>query len=129
LTPANTALLTAVDGENKFAIGAVRECDSREAPGLAEVIRFTDQPDVAEVAIPIVDGLQERGLGRILLERLLHASRQRRIHRVRFEALSSNGRMRNLLHDAAPDAVIHTHGPTFTAEVPLVATAAPRTGG
>jgi GNAT superfamily N-acetyltransferase len=127
LTPSTAASLTAVDGENHFAIGAVRERGGREEPaGLAEAIRLSGCADVAEVAIAVVDGLQGRGLGRILLERLLDASRERNIHRLRFEVLSSNGRMRNLLHDVAADRVIHQHGSTFTAEVPL---AAADTGG
>lgn len=122
LSPAATAYLTAVDGENHFALGAVREPDGREEPaGLAEFVRLADQPDVAEIGIAIVDGLQGRGLGRELLERLIEAARERGIHQVRFEVLSANSRMRNLLHDVVPDASVRYDGPTFTAEVSLAA--------
>ncbi|MGH7630486.1 MAG: GNAT family N-acetyltransferase [Gemmatimonadales bacterium] len=61
--------------------------------------------------------LERHGLGRVLLERLIAASRERGIRRVRFEVLSADSRMRNLLRDIAPDATMRYDGPTFTAEI------------
>lgn len=94
-----------VDGWNHVAIWAVqRGSAGEEAVGVARFIRLGPDPEAADFAISVVDRLQGRGLGRILLERLIEAARERQIKRFRFEVLTENARMLNLVHDVAPDA-------------------------
>jgi GNAT superfamily N-acetyltransferase len=121
LTPTALAYVAGVDQEKHFALAAVREIGGQEEPaGLAELVRLDEQPDVAEIGIAVVDALQGHGLGRILLQHLLAAARERGVRQVRFEVLSANARMRNLLHEVAPDARIHYDGPAFTADLSLI---------
>jgi GNAT superfamily N-acetyltransferase len=105
LSTTEAAYLTEVDGVNHFAICAVSQGTAgEEIVGVARFLRLTAEPASAEMAIVVADRLQGKGLGRILLERLIAAARERQITRFRFEVLASNARMRNLLHDVVPDA-------------------------
>ncbi|HEX2450224.1 MAG TPA: GNAT family N-acetyltransferase [Gemmatimonadales bacterium] len=120
LTPADLAHLSGVDQDKHLALAAVRETAGHEEPaGLAELVRLDGQRDVAEIGIAVVDALQGHGLGRILLQHLIAAARERGVRQVRFEVLSANARMRNLLHEVAPGARIRYDGPMFTADVSL----------
>lgn len=114
------AYLTDVDGVNHFAIGAILAGpQGKEGVGIARFIRRKNEPKVAELAVAVVDRLQGRGLGRILLERLLAAARERGIERFRFDVLAGNARMLNLLHDVVPDATQMPDGTEIRFEVPI----------
>ena len=67
--------LTRVDGERHLAIGAVtRSPGGREVGlGVARFIRLSHAPEIAEVAITVVDDAQGKGLGRVLMDRLVAA--------------------------------------------------------
>jgi GNAT superfamily N-acetyltransferase len=84
--------LTCVDGENHFAIGAVRKNDEGKEEGLAiaRFVRFRKRPDVAEAAIAVLDAYQSKGLGKILLSRLVEAARERGIDRFEGEIVRDN---------------------------------------
>jgi GNAT superfamily N-acetyltransferase len=120
LSPAEVAYLSHVDGWDHFALGAaLAETHPLEGVGVARFIRLKRDPEAAEFAIAVVDRLQGRGLGRILLERLIAAARERRIKRFVFDVLSGNARMVNLVHDVAPDARRTCDGPEVHFEVAL----------
>ncbi len=120
LSPAEVKYFTEIDGESHFAFGAVLLRDRREeGVGVARFVRLRDEPDVAEPAITVIDRLQGKGLGRILLERLIAAARERGIRRFRFEVVSGNTRMRNLVRDVIPDAPQNDEGTTIRFDVPL----------
>ena len=64
--------LVATDGWKHVAIGAevaTDDPDGAEGLGVARFIRLDDTPDVAEVAVAVVDGKQRLGLGCAQLER------------------------------------------------------------
>jgi RimJ/RimL family protein N-acetyltransferase len=111
LSPAEVKYLTELDGDNHFALGAVVEDGGRgEGVGVARFIRQAGDPRTAEVAIVVADRLQGKGLGRVLLERLIAAARERGVGRFRFNVLSTNQGMRDLLHGVVPAAVEEDDG-------------------
>jgi GNAT superfamily N-acetyltransferase len=112
--------LTEVDQEDHVAIGAVRERDGEQIGlGIARFIRFPDHPETAEAAIVVTDEVQRQGLGRLLLLRLVAAARERGIERFRFEVLSSNAGMTNLIAQIAPDRTVKTAAGELSIEVVL----------
>ena len=112
LTETDLERLTDVDGEDRFAIGAVRLTDDgREGEGLgvARFARLPDEPEVAEPAVTVVDEAQGKGLGSLLLRRLGAAARERGVRFFRGEVLIRNERMQRLLQSHA-DARVVTRG-------------------
>src|SRR5436305_11121880 len=78
LSEAELRYLTECDGENHFAVGATAIIDGHEqGVGVARCIRLRDRPEVAEAAITVVDAWQGRGLGKLLLHRLMEAAHER----------------------------------------------------
>ncbi len=60
--------LTATDGHRHLAIGARVSEDDRI--GLARCVRLDEEPDVAEVAVTVLDSWQGRGAARVLVTEL-----------------------------------------------------------
>jgi GNAT superfamily N-acetyltransferase len=112
--------LTDIDHEDHVAIGAASERDGEQVGlGVARFIRFADRPEAAEAAIVVVDDAQRKGLGRLLLQRLIAAARERGIQRFRFEVLSSNPGMATLIADIAPERTIETTAGEMSIEIEL----------
>jgi GNAT superfamily N-acetyltransferase len=112
--------LTEVDHEDHVAIGAVSERDGDHTGlGVARFIRLADRPETAEAAIAVTDWAQRKGLGRLLLLRLVAAARERGVERFRFEVLSSNTGMAALIAEIAPERTIETAGGALSIEVAL----------
>jgi RimJ/RimL family protein N-acetyltransferase len=124
LTPADLRYLTELDGQNHFAIGAAllgdspsktpsngpskAPSESREhAVGVARFIRLADRPDTAEAAVVVTDEMQGRGLGGILLDRLVKAARQRHIHHFTCDVLAHNDPMIKILESLGPTTLCH----------------------
>jgi GNAT superfamily N-acetyltransferase len=87
LSPRELAYLTDVDGHRHEALGASDHA-SGKGVGVARFIRLEDEPDVAEVAVTVIDAWQRRGLGTLLLERLADQARSQGI--THFSALISS---------------------------------------
>jgi len=112
--------LTEVDQEDHVAIGAASERDGGQIGlGVARFIRFADRPETAEAAIAVADEAQRKGLGRLLLLRLVAAARERGIERFRFEVLSSNAGMATLIAEIAPERTVETAAGELSIEVAL----------
>lgn len=121
-TDAELRYLTEVDGVNHFAIAAaVRNDDGSEGDGvaIARFVRLTDEPDVAEPAIVVIDELQGKGLGRVLMDRLIAAAAERGVKRFRSEFLAINKPMKELLAALSSAAQFTSQGPVVTAEFPI----------
>jgi RimJ/RimL family protein N-acetyltransferase len=100
LSPALLTRLTDTDGHDHLAIGAeLRDEDGGPLVGVARFIRLGDAPDTAEASVAVVDDLQRRGLGRLLLRQLSAAARAHGIRTFRAHVLGGNDRMRALLRD------------------------------
>lgn len=106
LSEAEARYLTDVDGEAHVAIGAsVATPDGgEEGLGVARYIRLADEPDVAEAAVTVLDDAQGKGLGSLLLLRLIAAARERRVKSFRCWVLAENKEMLSLLHELLPGA-------------------------
>jgi GNAT superfamily N-acetyltransferase len=119
LTDDEMTYLTSPDGVNHVALGAVRAVDGvEEGLGVARFARLADEPTVAEPAIVVVDPWQRKGLGRLLLARLVEVAREHGIERFRSDVLASNDAMRALLA-GLPGVRVHEDGSTITVEVML----------
>ncbi len=94
--------LTDVDGHFHEALAA-SDPHTGEGLGVARFIRLQDEPQVAEVAVTVVDEWQHRGLGTLLLERLVERARSEGI--THFSALiaSDNTAMLDLLRRAGAE--------------------------
>jgi RimJ/RimL family protein N-acetyltransferase len=80
LTSAEVEYFTHIDHHDHEAIGARDAADGRGL-GIARFIRDPENPEVAEVAVAVVDDWQRRGLGTELLSRLFVRAREEGIHR------------------------------------------------
>jgi GNAT superfamily N-acetyltransferase len=99
--------LLATDGWNHLAIAAEagdQPPETAEGLGVARFIRLPEAEDVAEAAVAVVDHMQRRGLGTLLLARLAAAARERGIHHFRAEVMRTNQAMVSLLHGVDADA-------------------------
>jgi len=97
LTPAMLARFTQVDYDREMALVAIDEGNSREPMRtLAGVARYTANPDgeSAEFAIVVADAWQGRGVGRLLMGRLIACAKQRRLARLEGAVLRTNVNMR-----------------------------------
>jgi GNAT superfamily N-acetyltransferase len=101
LSEADLHYLTEIDGENHFAVGAVRiQPDGTQLGlGVARFVRLKDEPKTAEPAITVADDAQGKGLGTLLLHRLVDAAAERGIRHFRSVLLADNASMKRLLED------------------------------
>lgn len=92
------------DGIDHVALAAWRrvDADTLEPIGVARFIRLGNDSDTAEAAIAVVDHMQRRGVGRVLLTDLSKAARERGIRRFRAEVLRGNAAVEALLREVDP---------------------------
>lgn len=99
LTVEELQRLTEFDGNEHFALGAFELSptgDDGDAVGVARYFRVSEDTETAELAIAVVDDRQGRGVGRLLLQRLLTVAQERGVKRIRCYVLAENERMRKL---------------------------------
>ncbi|MET0405198.1 MAG: GNAT family N-acetyltransferase [Cystobacter sp.] len=96
--------LTDVDGERHVALCVVTWDDlGREVGlGVARFFRLESMPEVAEAAITVVDDAQGKGLGRLLMNSLTEAARERGVARFEFRVLAGNLPMYRLIQALGP---------------------------
>lgn len=114
--------LTELDGLEHFALGAARlgaDGEVGEGVGVARFIRHPDDPETAEAAVTVLDALQGRGLGTVLLRRLAAAARERGVRRFAGEILAANEAMWQLLTDHVSATVLERSGETVQVVVDL----------
>ena len=120
LTDEEVRYLTEVDGEGHVALGVVTWDDlGREVGlGVARFFRLADMPEVAEAAITVVDDAQGKGIGRLLMDGLVQAARERGVDRFEFRVLPGNQPMNRLIQALAPSEPQH-EGEALCFSVPL----------
>jgi len=99
LTANELTYLIEVDFHHHVAL--VVELDNgpyRIPVAVGRLVRNTDQPDHSEIAITVADRMQDKGIGKILLRRLLDCARELGIHHVDASVLAENSRMLHLIH-------------------------------
>jgi RimJ/RimL family protein N-acetyltransferase len=98
LTESELRYFTRIDHHDHEALGAVNEADGR-ALGIARFIRDTEDPEVAEIAVAVVDDYQRRGLGTELVTQLMRRAREEGIRRFTALVAVDNELIVSLLHD------------------------------
>ena len=112
ITDAELRYLTEVDGIDHFAIGAIKRhlVSKDEGVGSARFVRLPDRPDVAEPAVTVVDSYQGKGLGSMLLQRLIEAALERGVRWFSVELLAENTASRKMIEALAPEAKFRPSG-------------------
>lgn len=97
LSDAQLDYLTDFDQEDRIAWCAFEaDAEKEVGVGLARYVRLVDKPGVAEFAVTVVDAYQRRGLGTLLLGRLLGTAREHGIGVLRGYVLPENEAMLRL---------------------------------
>ncbi len=118
LTEATVRYLTEIDHHNHEAMIALDE-ETGEGIGVARYVRDPDRPDVAEVAVTVIDDWQGRGLGTLLLEVISARAREEGISRFTALMLATNKEMMELLQELDPVRVVDRELGTVEVEVPI----------
>lgn len=119
LTDADLQYLTEVDGWNHTAIAAIDEV-TREGIGIARFVRLPGESTVAEAAITVADDWAERGLGRLLLDRLVEAAHEREVEIFRVEVLARDAGTIRLIREIAPGSTCRACEGVVCVEVRLL---------
>lgn len=121
LTDDTVRYLTEVDGVDHVAIVATTDSldlKSEIGLGVARVIRLEGEPTVAEAAVTVIDEVQRKGVGRLLVRAVAEAAMERGVQTIRAEVLATNAAMRRLLDEVG--AVVRSDdGSTLVFDVPL----------
>jgi GNAT superfamily N-acetyltransferase len=107
-----------VDGCNHVALVAF-PADGSSAVGVARFVRQSTVPSVAEMAITVADAWQRRGVGALLLDRLVEAARCAGIDAFVAHALPNNIAIRRLLARRGPLRVSLAGGGEHVIELSL----------
>ncbi|MBT8467140.1 MAG: GNAT family N-acetyltransferase [Deltaproteobacteria bacterium] len=112
LTERELQYLTDVDGVDHFAMGAIRRrfVSPDEGIGTARFVRFIDRPDTAEPAVTVLDAFQSKGLGSILLQRLIEAAWERDVRWFVTELLAENKASRRMIESLSPEVSFRHSG-------------------
>ena len=86
---------------------------------IARFIRSTNDPHAAEAAIAVADDWQQKGLGTLLLLRLVAAAVERGIERFTGQALTSNAAIRDVLSQLHAGVRVTSEGDELNVEVDL----------
>jgi GNAT superfamily N-acetyltransferase len=120
LSASELRYLTEIDQYDHVAIGAGCRCEGRLVGlGIARFVRSETRPDVADAALTVLDDAQRKGLGRLLLTRLMAAARERGVARFEFDVLATNTAMRSLVKVLVPRSIVLPDGPMIRVEMPL----------
>jgi GNAT superfamily N-acetyltransferase len=118
LTETDLRHLTAVDHHDHVALLAVSTTDGRPI-GVARFIRDARDPDVADVAVSVVDDWQDRGIGTLLTNALAERAREVGVRRFTVLMQRDNHAARGLLHRNAPATLVAADKETVEFEVDL----------
>jgi RimJ/RimL family protein N-acetyltransferase len=106
--------LTATDGWNHVAIVAetIPLYDEPPEPlGVARFIRLPDREDAAEIAVTVIDEMQGRGLGGVLIAALAELARKQGLTTFVASVLAENAAMNGLIRRlGAGRSVRNEHG-------------------
>lgn len=104
--------LTEVDGVDHFAMGAIRRhlVSKAEGAGSARFVRLEDEPATAEPAVTVADAFQGKGLGSILLQRLIEAAWERDLRWFSTELLATNKASKRMIESLSPEVSFRPSG-------------------
>ena len=108
---------TKVDNDRRLGVVAIA-ADTGQLIAHAGLERDRRQPDRAEFALVVADRYQGRGLGRVLLGRLIEAAQRVGIGWLIAEVLAENHRMLNLLRSSEYPVSLRLSSGVVLAELP-----------
>lgn len=82
--------LTHLDGINNYAIGIEERERSQRGVAIVRLVRSSEDPQRAEIAISMIDDYQKMGLGELMLNLITLAAVERNITRLSFTYLPQN---------------------------------------
>jgi GNAT superfamily N-acetyltransferase len=127
LTENTIRYLTLVDFDRHVAVVATQTTHDMKTEvglGVARFIRLREDPSVAEAAVTVVDDVQGRGIGRVLLTTLAEAARERGVRAFSGPVLRTNERMLQIMREVG--AVIRREDDdSLVYEVPLASEGPP----
>lgn len=109
LTESMLRKLVATDDLDHVAVGAEVGGPGfrrRDGLGVARFIRSKERPFEAEMAVAVIDDMQRRGLGLLLVQALCWAARRRGVERFTAIVLPENDGMRALVRVIDPSAQV-----------------------
>ena len=119
-------LLTAVNHRGHEALAGLH-ADSGQPLGIARAIQEPGRPEIAEASVAVVDAWQGRGLGGILLDRLVRRAREEGVRRFTVALLTRNVAMLHLFERTGAVRITGRYGDTLELAVELpFETGAPR---
>jgi GNAT superfamily N-acetyltransferase len=122
LSEAELRYLTEIDGVDHYALGVgLLHPDGTEGEGVGvgRFVRTRDDPTVAEPAIVVIDAWQGHGIGKLLLDRLIAAARERGIRHFRAECLAENHAIQHLFERLGPSVRVQQRGRVVGMEIPI----------
>jgi GNAT superfamily N-acetyltransferase len=114
--------LTRTDGWDHVAIGAELGDDGADTSygiGIARFVRLPENSAKAEAAVAVIDEMQHRGVGRLLLGELIKAARAREVSTFVCYVLPSNEPVKSLLHALDAEATVRAEEGVLTYELTL----------
>ncbi|MGY2874484.1 RimJ/RimL family protein N-acetyltransferase [Marmoricola sp. URHA0025 HA25] len=108
LSPSELRYFTHVDHHDHEALGA-RDARDGRGVGIARFIKDRDHPELAEIAIAVVDDWQRRGLARELLHRLFARAREEGVRHFTALVAEENEPVVALLHDLGAQVRVVAH--------------------
>lgn len=90
--------LTEIDHHDHEALAAFDGRDGHGV-GIARYVRFQDNPDTAELAVLVADAWQGRGLGTLLVERVVARAQAEGVRRLQALVLATNHAMLRILDE------------------------------
>jgi RimJ/RimL family protein N-acetyltransferase len=114
--------LTATDGDNHVALVAetIPLYDEPPEPlGVVRYFRDAERPDAAEVAVTVIDELQGKGLGTVLLDTLARLAREHGIRVLTAQVLAGNLAMQALLRRTGDVRAVRNEQGVLSYEIAL----------
>jgi GNAT superfamily N-acetyltransferase len=118
LSEAMVRYLTEIDHHDHEALAALDE-QTGEGIGVARYVRNPERPDVAEVAVTVIDEWQGKGLGTLLLEVLGARARAEGIRSFVALMLASNQEMMDVLTALGPVRIVDREVGTVEIEMAI----------
>jgi GNAT superfamily N-acetyltransferase len=100
LTPGELTYFTEVDFEHHVALVAELETETGRRPvAVGRLVRKSERPDHSEIAITVIDEMQGKGIGKVMLNRLIDCAREIGVRHVDASVLAENTRMLHLIRE------------------------------
>ena len=98
LTPSELSYFTEIDFLHHVALVAELQDGTQLRPvGVGRFVRNNDQPDHSEIALTVIDELQGKGIGKLLLYRLIDCARELGVRHLDATVLAQNTRVSKML--------------------------------